>query len=171
MLLELTIRDFAIIDQLRMRFAPGFNVLTGETGAGKSIILDAVTLLLGGRADANAVRAGSDLAYVEGTFRLNTALKTAVLPILTAEGLDEAQDDILVLAREVRLNGRNICRVNGRTVNLGLLRQIAEPLIDIHGQGEHLSLLKPRSHLPLLDSYAGLEQERAAFARSCSNPA
>jgi DNA repair protein RecN (Recombination protein N) len=86
------------------------------------------------------------------------------VPLLEAEGLDEEAGDELLLARELRLSGRNICRVNGRAVSLSLLRQIAEPLIDIHGQGEHLSLLKPRSHLPLLDSYAGLDGERRAFA-------
>ncbi len=164
MLAELFIRNFAIIDNLRMQFAPGFNVLTGETGAGKSIILDAVNLVLGGRADSSIVRAGHDKAFVEATFRLNSALQAVLTPLLEAEGLDEQFGDEILLARELRVNGRNICRVNGRTVNVNLLRQISEPLIDIHGQGEHLSLLKPKSHLPLLDSYAKLEKERADVA-------
>ena len=165
MLIELTIQNFAIIDKLRMQLAPGFNVLTGETGAGKSIILDAVMLVLGGRADVSSVRAGQDNAFVEAVFRLTPALETAVAPILTAEGLDDEQNDTLLLARELRLNGRNICRVNGRSVSLSVLRDLAEPLIDIHGQGEHLSLLKPRAHLPLLDSYARLVDERKALSR------
>ena len=165
MLNELTIRDFAIIDELRLQIAPGFNVLTGETGAGKSIILDAVMLVLGGRADTNMVRANCDKAYVEATFSLNAELRALILPLLEEEGLDEEAGDDLLLARELRLSGRNICRVNGRSVSLSLLKQIAAPLIDIHGQGEHLSLLKPRSHLPLLDSYAGLDGKRKAFAR------
>lgn len=164
MLSELFIRNFAIIDNLRMQFAPGFNVLTGETGAGKSIILDAVNLVLGGRADSSIVRAGQDKAFVEATFRLNSALQAILAPLLEAEGLDEPFGDEILLARELRVNGRNICRINGRTVNVNLLRQISEPLIDIHGQGEHLSLLKPKSHLPLLDSYAKLENERANVA-------
>lgn len=166
MLNELYIRDFAIIDELRLQIAPGFNVLTGETGAGKSIILDAVMLVLGGRADTNMVRANCEKAYVEATFTLNAALQALIQPLLEEEGLDEEDlDEELLLARELRMNGRNICRVNGRSVSLSLLKQIAEPLIDIHGQGEHLSLLQPRSHLPLLDSYAGLYGERKAFAQ------
>ncbi len=165
MLSELYIRDFAIIDELRLQFKRGFNVLTGETGAGKSIILDAVTLLLGGRADTTFVRAGAGEAYVEATFKLNDGLKKVLTPVLEAEGLDEEQGSRVLLSRELRLNGRNICRVNGRTVNLSVLRDVAEPLIDIHGQGEHLSLLQPRSHLPLLDSYAGVGSERAALAK------
>lgn len=164
MLTELSIRNFAIIDDLTISFANGFNVLTGETGAGKSIILDAVMLVLGGRADTTMVRSGAAEAYVEATFTLDPVLKTAVTPILLEEGLEEEGDDLLI-ARELRENGRNICRVNGRSVNLSLLRQIAEPLIDIHGQGEHLSLLKPKSHLPLLDSYGRLTDERKALTK------
>lgn len=166
MLVELYIRNFAIIDELRLPILPGFNVLTGETGAGKSIILDAVTLVLGGRADTNMVRAGSEMAYVEATFKLTEGLKTAVFPLLEAEGLEEEAGSELLLARELRLSGRNICRINGRAVSLSLLRDVAAPLIDIHGQGEHLSLLKPRAHLPLLDAYAGLEKERGVFAQA-----
>ena len=94
MLSELYIRNFAIIDELRVRLHPGFNVLTGETGAGKSIILDAVMLVLGGRADTTMVRAGCEEAYVEAVFLLDERLKTAVLPLLAAEGL-EGEDDYL----------------------------------------------------------------------------
>ncbi len=169
MLSELYIRNFAIIDELRLLLSGGFNVLTGETGAGKSIILDAVSLVLGGRADLTVIRAGSDRAYVEATFLLNEAMQAAAAPLLAEEGLDEEAGEMLVLARELRQNGRSIARVNGRTVSLSLLRQIAAPLIDIHGQGEHLSLLKPRSHLPLLDAYAGLDGERTAVAREVSH--
>jgi DNA repair protein RecN (Recombination protein N) len=164
MLSELFIRNFAIIEEVRLRLDPGFNVMTGETGAGKSIILDAVTLVLGGRADSTVVRSGSDEAYVEATFVLDPHLRDALRPLLEAEGLDEDGDEVIVLAREMRANGRNICRVNGRTVSLSILRQVADPLIDIHGQGDHLSLLRPRAHLPLLDAYGGLDAERQALA-------
>lgn len=164
MLSELFIRNFAIIDELRLQLHPGFNVLTGETGAGKSIILDAVTLVLGGRADTTAIRAGSDEAFVEAAFRLDSALQEELAPILEAEGLDEEGAEYITLAREMRANGRTICRVNGRTVSLSLLRQVADPLIDIHGQGEHLSLLRPRAHLPLLDAFGGLDSERRALS-------
>ena len=166
MLTELNIRNFAIIDELRVAFHAGFNVLTGETGAGKSIILDAIMLVLGGRADTSIIRAGATTAFVEASFSLNGATKKTILPLLSEEGLDEEGNNHLFIARELRENGRNICRVNGRSVNLTVLRQIAAPLIDIHGQGDHLSLLKPRSHLPLLDAYAGLNNERRTFAQT-----
>ncbi|MDX1614403.1 MAG: DNA repair protein RecN [Candidatus Promineifilaceae bacterium] len=164
MLSELFIRNFAIIDELRLQFNPGFNALTGETGAGKSIILDAMALVLGDRADTTMVRSGAEEAHVEAAFRLPESYQKALQPLLEGEGLDDEQADILLLARELRLNGRNICRVNGRAVNLGLLREIGRTLVDIHGQGEHLSLLRPQAHLPLLDAYAGLQAERRAVA-------
>lgn len=164
MLSRLAIRDFAIIDDLSLSIEPGFVVLTGETGAGKSIILDAVTLVLGGRSDSTMVRAGSSEAYIEAEFTLTPALQAAVEPQLVEEGLESDYAGLLTLAREVRDSGRSIARVNGRTVSLALLRRIAEPLVDIHGQGEHLSLLKPKAHLPLLDSYAGLDGRRREFA-------
>lgn len=172
MLVELSIRNFAIIDDLTIRFQDGFHVLTGETGAGKSIILDAVMLILGGRADTMMIRAGAQEAYVEALFHIKPALHAVLAPLLTAEGLEDEGSDPqseqpidLLLAREIRANGRNISRINGRTVNLAILREIAEPLIDIHGQGEHLSLLHPKSHLPLLDNYARLEDQRKALGR------
>jgi DNA repair protein RecN (Recombination protein N) len=165
MLSELTISNFAIIDALSLTFAPGFNVLTGETGAGKSIIIDAVSLLLGGRSDASMVRAGADAARLEGLFTLDDELRAAVDPILEREAL-QADDDgsALALAREVRREGRNVCRVNGRTVSLAILKEIGQQLVDIHGQSEHLSLLRVREHLHLLDRYAGLEPQRAELA-------
>ncbi len=169
MLTELAILNFAIIDDLRMRFAPGFTVMTGETGAGKSIILDAVSLVLGGRADATVVRAGADRAYVEAVFDLPRALQELIVPQLKQEGLDEEPNNLLLLAREVRPNGRTISRINGRSVSLNYMRQIADPLVDIHGQGEHLSLLKPRAHLPLLDSYGSLDGERELLSTEVTN--
>ncbi|MEW5987652.1 MAG: DNA repair protein RecN [Chloroflexota bacterium] len=167
MLSELYIRDFAIIDELRLRFAPGFNVMTGETGAGKSIILDAVALVLGGRADTTVIRSGCSQAYVEATFTLSPGLQASLSPLLAQEGLED-DGDTLLLAREVRENGRHIGRVNGRAVSLSVLKELGDYLVDVHGQGEHLSLLKPRAHLPLLDSYAGLDGERAAVGREVS---
>lgn len=164
MLAELYIRNFAIIDDLRIKFFTGLNVLTGETGAGKSIILDAMALVLGERADTTMIREGCDEAYVEAAFELNLELQSGIGPLLEVEGLAGDQADLLLLSREIRTNGRNICRVNGRAVNLALLREVGDRLVDIHGQGEHLSLLRPRSHLPLLDAYAGLEEERRSLA-------
>ena len=164
MLTELLIKDFAIIDELTLGLAPGFNVLTGETGAGKSIIIDAVDLLLGGRADATLVRAGAEVARVEGTFQIAPELQGAVRPILEREELLDESDAAVVLARELRREGRNVCRVNGRTVSLALLREIGQKLVDVHGQSEHLSLLRVREHLSLLDRYASLEGQRDALA-------
>jgi len=165
MISELYIKDFAIIDELRLQLAPGFNVLTGETGAGKSIILDAVMLLLGGRADTDMVRSGCETAYVEGVFTLPPPFREAIAPMLAEEGVEGDDPDSLLLAREVRVNGRNIGRVNGRAVTVTFMREVSEGLVDIHGQGEHLSLLRPRAHLPLLDAYGGLREEQQALAR------
>jgi DNA repair protein RecN (Recombination protein N) len=166
MLKEITIKDFAIIDELGLQFAPGFNVLTGETGAGKSIVLDAVSLVLGGRGDSDDVRSGEQLALVEGTFELgaNDAARQQVEAILLREELQGDTPGVLVITREVRRGGRSVCRVNGRTVSLNILKEIGEGLVDIHGQTEHLSLLKPASHLDLLDRYGNLAGQRAALA-------
>ncbi len=164
MLRELNIKNFAIIDELSMTFAPGFSVLTGETGAGKSIIIDAVGLLLGGRADSVFIRAGCETALVEGNFILADVLRHDLQELLEREGLEQNADEVdLTLGRELRSSGRNICRVNGRTVNLAMLREIGDRLVDVHGQSEHLSLLRAREHLALLDRFGGLSAERAEF--------
>ena len=165
MLSELSISNFAIIDSLDLTFAPGFNVLTGETGAGKSIIIDAVSLLLGGRSDATMVRSGAEAARLEGVFALDSETRAAVQPILEREELQSDDGDAaLTLAREIRREGRNVCRVNGRTVSLAILKEIGQCLVDIHGQSEHLSLLRVREHLFLLDRYAGLDDQRAELS-------
>jgi DNA repair protein RecN (Recombination protein N) len=161
---ELTITDFAIIENLHLRFAPGFNVLTGETGAGKSIIIDAVSALLGGRVGAEEVRAGADRAQVEGLFLLASPTQAALKSLLEENSLEGDDDEALILAREIRASGRTTARVNGRAVTVRLLRQIGEHLVDIHGQSEHLSLLRTREHLGLLDRYAGLEAQRQVVA-------
>ena len=163
MLTDLHIRDFAIIDDLGLEFGPGFIVLTGETGAGKSILIDAVELLLGGRADSSMVRAGATAAVIEGVFRLDGSIAGEVRALLEGEGLLE-DPTFLTLGREVRSEGRSVCRVNGRTVSLGLLRQIGEYLVDVHGQSEHLSLLRVREHQALLDRHARNESLRQSYA-------
>lgn len=164
MLTELTICDFAIIEALTLRLGPGFNVLTGETGAGKSIIVDAVDLLLGGRADSTAVRTGAQRAIIEGVFRLDHSTQAQLLPLLEENGLEGDTPDVLLLGREVRASGRSVGRVNGRAVTISLLREIAEGLVDIHGQSEHLSLLRVRAHLDLLDRYSELWDLRERVA-------
>ncbi|MGQ9599910.1 MAG: DNA repair protein RecN [Anaerolineae bacterium] len=156
MLAELIIQDFAIIDRLDLRFGPGFNVLTGETGAGKSIIVDAVSLLLGGRGDVELIRSGSDRSVLEGVFVLDQETQERLLPLLEQEGLEGEDPATLILAREIRREGRNICRVNGRAVSLKFLEEIGQYLVDIHGQTEHLSLMRVREHVDLLDRYGEL---------------
>ncbi|MCB9111150.1 MAG: DNA repair protein RecN [Anaerolineales bacterium] len=157
MLTELHIQNFAIIDKLDLRFGSGLIILTGETGAGKSIILDAVVMLIGGKADTTFVRTDSDAAFVEGVFQLKGPEREAVHGILNREELMD-DPDYVVLMREVRREGRSVARVNGRTVNVGLLKELGALLIDIHGQAEHLSLLDPRAHLGLLDRYADVSK-------------
>ena len=153
MLTELHIQNFAIIDKLDLRFGPGLIILTGETGAGKSIILDAVVMLIGGKADTTFVRTDSEAALVEGVFQLKGPEREAAHEVLNREELMD-DPDYVILSREIRNGGRSVARVNGRTVGASLLREIGSILIDIHGQAEHLSLLDPRSHLGLLDRYA-----------------
>ena len=164
MLSELTVTNFAIVEKLHLRFVPGFNVLTGETGAGKSIIIDAVSALLGGRVGADQVRAGVDRAQVEGLFLLQPSVQSALKSLIQDNSLEGEDDEILILAREIRASGRTIARVNGRVVTVGLLREIGERLVDVHGQSEHLSLLRTREHLGLLDRYAGLGSQRRVVA-------
>jgi DNA repair protein RecN (Recombination protein N) len=167
MLEEIRIHNFAIIDQVDLQFAPGLNVITGETGAGKSIIIDAVDLLLGGKADAAFVRAGAERALIEGTFTLTPNAASALTPILRRADLlepDAPPPDSITLTRELRSSGRSTARINGTPVNLEALGEIGAALVDIHGQSEHLSLLKPASHLDLLDRFGGLLDIRVALA-------
>jgi DNA repair protein RecN (Recombination protein N) len=152
MLTELHIENFAIIEKLDVAFKPGLITFTGETGAGKSIIIDAVETLLGGRADVLQVRTGAERASVEAVFTFPEASKELLLAILEREGLlDETEH--MTLSREVRVSGRNIARINGRNVSATLLRELGEYLVDVHGQSEHLSLLRVSQHLGLLDRY------------------
>jgi DNA repair protein RecN (Recombination protein N) len=165
MLTELHIQNFAIIDKLDLKLGQGLIILTGETGAGKSIILDAVEMLVGGRADASVIRTDSDAAMVEGVFHLNGPEKEAVNEILKREELLD-DPNYLTMAREVRREGRSIARVNGRTASVSLLKEIGATLIDIHGQSEHLSLLDPRAHLGLLDRYADVAKPLSDYRQT-----
>ncbi len=165
MLAELRIQNFAIIDRLDLKLGAGLTILTGETGAGKSIILDAVTMLIGGRADASVIRAEADAAFVEGTYALAGSAKEAVNEILKREELDDDPNHV-TLTREVRREGRSIARLNGRTVSLSLLREVGAHLVDIHGQSEHLSLLDPRAHLGLLDRFADVTPLLAEYRKT-----
>ncbi len=153
MLTELHITNFAIIDRLELNFPAGLVIVTGETGAGKSIILDAIEALVGARTDITSIREGTDRANLEGVFRLDEHNRQGITALLSAEDLLD-DPDYVTLGREIRREGRTIARVNGRSVNVSLLREIGAHLVDIHGQSEHLSLLNVRNHLSLLDRFA-----------------
>lgn len=162
MLVELHIENIAIIEKLDLQFGPGLIAFTGETGAGKSILVDAIEALLGGRTEGAMLRSGAERALVEGVFQLDEAVQEALLPILRREELLD-DENRLTLGREIRQGGRSVARVNGRSVSAALLREIGEWLVDIHGQSEHLSLLRVSQHLELLDRYAGVADELAAY--------
>ncbi len=168
MLKELRIENFAIISSLELHFNSGLVIFTGETGAGKSIILDAIEALVGGRVDAGMVRAGSERAVLEAVFSFPEANREAVQAVLEREGLFEQGGEV-TLGREIRAEGRTVARVNGRSVAVGLLKEIGTYLIDIHGQSEHLSLLNVRQHLHLLDRFSSnaglLESYREKYRR------
>ena len=168
MLTELHIQNFAIIDRLDLEFGSGLIILTGETGAGKSIIMDAVDMLLGGRADSTSIRSDADLAHVEGTFKLSGPERPAAHAILKREELLD-DPNYVTLTREIRREGRSVARLNGRSVGLALLKELGEILVDIHGQSEHLSLLNVHSHLGLLDRYADVESILAAYHKAHQN--
>ena len=163
MLRLLSVTNFATIEQLDIELAPGFSVLTGETGAGKSIIVDALGFLIGGRADVGMVRSGARQSRVEGIFLLGDDISQKIEVALNEHQIDVGEEEI-ILAREVNLDGRNTCRVNGRIVPLRLLSTLAQHLVDIHGQNQHLSLLRVREHMDILDKYGGLWQLRTEVA-------
>ena len=163
MLRLLSVTNFATIEQLDIELAPGFSVLTGETGAGKSIIVDALGFLIGGRADVGMVRFGARQSRVEGIFLLGGDISQKIKVALNECEIDVGEEEI-ILAREVNLDGRNTCRVNGRIVPLRLLSTLAQHLVDIHGQHQHLSLLRVREHMDILDKYGGLWQRRTEVA-------
>lgn len=148
MLLELHINNFALIDKLDISFSSGLNILTGETGAGKSIIIDSVNFVLGEKQTRDIIRTGQESAYVEGVF---DSKSSELSEILKDNGIED--EDIIILSREINLSGRSIARINGRTVTLGTLKQVGRLLIDIHGQHEHQSLLDEEKHIYILDSF------------------
>lgn len=158
MLAELSIKNFAIIESLSVSFEKGLTVLTGETGAGKSIIIDAIHLLVGGRGSAEFVRYGENKAEIEGLFLLDDVHpcyeKVKEFGIDISEGM-------VVLRRDILSNGKSVCRVNGKLVTISILREVGRTLMDIHGQHEHQELMNQELHLPLLDQYGGEVIEEA----------
>lgn len=154
MLIELTIENIALIQSLRIDFSQGFNVLTGETGAGKSIVVDSVNLALGGRAERDLIRTGSEKASVQALFDISACPKA--ISAVAELGVD-CEDGMIALRRELSRSGRNICRISGVIVPLTTLRAVAELLMDVHGQHEHQSLLNPAAHMGYLDGYGGAD--------------
>lgn len=161
MLTELSIKDFAIIDEITITFRDGLTVLTGETGAGKSIIIDAIQLLTGGRGSVEYIRHGAKKASLEGLFTIDDA-SHAVYTIGEEFGVDiEPSDGMIVLSRTISANGKSICRVNGHLVTLGILKEFGKALIDIHTQHETQSLMDVERHIELLDLYNKKEMDSA----------
>ena len=153
MLRELVIENFALIERLNLEFGPGFNIMTGETGAGKSIIIDTVSLLLGGRSSTEQVRVGTDAAQIEGVFELES--RPELLDLLTDWGIPIGDDQLLVVNREINKSGRSRCRMNGQIVTVLTLNKVGQFLMDIHGQHEHQSLFSAVSQRELLDRFGG----------------
>lgn len=151
MIQELTVQDFAIISNLTIPFKEGMTVLTGETGAGKSIIIDAMGLIVGGRGSADYIRDGAERCRIEGSFFVSDNEKVATF--LEDNGIEPA-DGQLVIQREIYRTGRNNCRINGQLVTTKTLREIGPFIVDIHGQNEHQELMQVQNHLRLLDQYA-----------------
>ena len=166
MLSELRIRNFAIIESLVLPLAPGFNVLTGETGAGKSIIVGALGLLLGDRASADVIRSGADRATVEGTFDVGE--RPEIRAVLDQHGID-AEDSLVVLKREVNSgSGRARAWINGTPVNASILAEVGRSLVNIHGQHEAQTLLDPAAQRRILDGFADAEKDAAAVVHAHS---
>ena len=161
MLLQLSIRDIALIDRLTLSFGPGLTVLTGETGAGKSIIVGSLDFVLGGKADRDRIAGGAERGRVEALFDISALPR--VQSALTEMGL-ETEDGLLPVCREILQSGRSVCRVAGEVVTVAQLRAVMAPLIDLHGQHAHQSLLDPAKHLQVLDALGDAEH-RAAVER------
>lgn len=167
MLIELNIRNIALIESLRIEFTRGLNVLTGETGAGKSIVVDCVNLALGGRADRDLIRTGEERGGVRALFDVSG--NPAAEAYLAELGV-ETQDGLAEVSREITRSGKNVCRVNGAMLLLSQIKTFTGMLVDVHGQHEHQALMDPARHIEFLDSFGGerirpaKERVQAAYA-------
>jgi DNA repair protein RecN (Recombination protein N) len=157
MLVHLSIRNLAVIESVQLSFRNGFQVLTGETGAGKSIVIDALTLVAGGRGSSEWVRYGCDKAEIEASFEV--AEDHPVWSVLERIGVTASSDESLVIRRDITVQGKSASRINGQLVNLTMLREVGEWLVNIHGQHEHQSLLKAEEHMGWLDAFGGASIE------------
>ena len=153
MLVQLRVIDLALIEDLTLNFGSGLNILSGETGAGKSILIGAINLLLGERAVVEQIRQGRENAYVEGIVCPGPNLQDELEKFLQAAGITAGEE--LIIAREIYRTGRSVARINGRSVPVSMLKELGQLLVDLHGQHQHQSLLRPDQHLELLDSFGG----------------
>ena len=149
MLLEISIKNFAIIEEIALNFETGMTVLTGETGAGKSIIIDAMNMMLGSRATTDVIRHGAPKAEIEGLFAIDE--NPALQQIFEEQGLEWAEE--LIIRREIFQNGRSVSRINGQMVNLSVLKAVGQHLVDIHGQHDQEELMRAPLHIAMLDSF------------------
>jgi len=166
LLLELNVKSLGIIDEITWALGGGLNVITGETGAGKSLVVDAVEALLAGKVDESSIRHGDSEARIEGVFILPRDAKSSRVRMMLAEKGIESEEDTLVITCTLQKRGRNVIRINGQAVTKGFLQQVGQQLVDIHGQSEHLSLLDKKYHLDFLDAYAHAIELRRDFGES-----
>jgi DNA repair protein RecN (Recombination protein N) len=162
MLRELRVRNFAVIDAIEVEFEPGLNVLTGETGAGKSVLIDAILLVRGARAQADLIRSDADVATVEAVFEVDR--RASVLAVLDDAGLPPPDERRIVIRREIARSGRHRAFVNDGAVTVGLLERLGDHLVEVHGQHEHQGLLAPAHQMDLLDRFADAEVQRERLA-------
>jgi DNA repair protein RecN (Recombination protein N) len=162
MLKSLKVKDYALIESVEVEFSAGLNIITGETGAGKSILIDALGLLLGERASSEVIRTGAGKAIVEGIFDLSSNRK--IVNLLNKNDLDNS--DELIMRREISSKGANRCFINDSPVSLSLLKEFGELLVDLHGQHEHQSLLRTETHIDFLDEISNLEEELNLYKES-----
>ncbi len=159
MLTELEIKNVAIIERVNIEFGPGFNVMTGETGAGKSILVDSINMALGGRTAKDLIRSGADYAFAQAVFEVGGEAEEKL-----AELEIESEDGLIILSRKITAAGKSTCRVNGRVIPLSVAREIGELLLTIHGQLDNQALLVPTRHCGFVDEFAGNAAEREAYA-------
>lgn len=164
MLLEISIKNFAIIEEISLNFEKGMTVLTGETGAGKSIIIDAMNMMLGSRATTDVIRHGAPKAEIEGLFTVESNRHLTAL--FEEQGLEWT--DELIIRREILQNGRSVSRINGQMVNLSVLKAVGQHLVDIHGQHDQEELMRPQLHITMLDEFgdAAFFQTKAAYRQT-----
>ena len=164
MLLELSIANFAIIERTTIRFDAGLNVLTGETGAGKSILLDALGAVLGQRVSSDLVRTGAKAAQIEALFQPEQEVLARLAPTFEELGIEVDEDGTIVVSRDILASGRSTARLNGRLMTASALAAVGAALVDIHGQSDHLAILKTSEQRAMLDRFAGLDERRQALA-------